>query len=161
MQNDIEFYRKEYKKQKKLEQIVNSRRLKRPKVKKWQVVITFATLPFLLFICIYFVITSGHTASLKIALTILSILFIFETHLRLCLILTIKCYQHYAKRETRRRCKCIPSCSEYAIITLKKIFPVILALKKIKKRLYVTCDGEEYKIDFPTKRGNKKFENML
>ena len=161
MQKGIEFFRQEYKKQKKLEQIVNSRTLNRPKVKKWQVATIFVTLPFLLFACIYFILINEQEILPKIILVIISIVFVAETHLRLCLIFTVKCYQRYAKVETRRRCKCIPSCSEYAIIALKKIFPIALAIKKIKKRLYVTCNGEEYKIDFPTKKGNRKFESKL
>ena len=51
---DINVFREEYKKQKKLEEIVNSRTLVRPNVQKWQVTASFVILPFLLFGAIYF-----------------------------------------------------------------------------------------------------------
>jgi len=53
---------------------------------------------------------------------------------------------------------CVPSCSEYAIICLEKIFPLTVALLKIRKRLYKTCKGEDYKLDFPFKKMNAEFE---
>ena len=158
---DLAFFRKEYEKQQKLETIVKTRILYRPNVKKWQVAISFATLPFLLFAAIFFPIVSPLPLALKIIFPILFTLLIVEGYLRFCCILVVKCYQHYAKEETRRRCKCVPSCSEYAVLSLKKVFPLIFALLKIRKRLYVTCNGEEYKVDFPTAKSQKEFEDKL
>ena len=158
---DLAFFRKEYEKQQKLEAIVNARILYRPKIKKWQVAICFATLPFLLFAAIYFPVASSLPLLLKLISSILSSIIVIEVYLRFCCILVVKCYQHYAKEETRRRCKCVPSCSEYAILSLKRVYPLLIALLKIRKRLYVTCNGEEYKIDFPTKHLQKKFEEQL
>lgn len=60
----------------------------------------------------------------------------------------IKCYQHYAPEHIRRKCLCKPTCSEYAIIVLKK-YLTIVALFKIINRLFFTCRGKEYKIDEP------------
>ena len=60
----------------------------------------------------------------------------------------VECYQHYAKEETRRRCMCKPTCSEYAIAVLKKHF-ILIALRKIKVRLFSTCKSGNYKIDMP------------
>ena len=60
----------------------------------------------------------------------------------------IECYQHYAKESTRRKCLCMPTCSEYAIEVLKK-HCLIVALLKIRKRLFVTCRNGIYKIDLP------------
>lgn len=61
--------------------------------------------------------------------------------------LLIKCHQRYAPDYVRRRCKCKPSCSEYALIALDKyILPV--ALIKIHNRLFHTCKGD-YKVDYP------------
>lgn len=161
MQKDLEFFRREYVKQKKLEAIVNSRVLSRPKTKKWQITVYFVILPFLLFFSVLFGISLNLNVVSKIFFIIFIVLALLETYLRFCLISVVKCYQRYAKEETRRRCKCIPSCSEYALICLKKIFPLTLALLKIRKRLYVTCNGEEYKADFPTKKMGEKFENDL
>ena len=161
MQNDLEFCRKEYAKQKKLEKIVNSRALIRPNVKKWQVATVFAILPFLLSLIIFGLIIFQISTTVKILLCIAMVFFIVEIYLRFCLVILVKYYQAIAKEETRRRCKCIPSCSEYTIITLKRIFPFIRALLKIHKRLRVTCNGEEYKIDFPTKKMGEEFESQL
>lgn len=157
---DVEFFRQEHAKQKKLESYVNSRVLNRPKTKKWQVTASFVILPFLLFLEVYFTALISNLL-IKIIFVVASTCFIVEVYLRLCLIGVVKCYQRYAKSETRKRCKCIPSCSEYAIICLKKLFPLILALLKIRKRLYVTCNGEEYKIDFPSEKMRKDFESSL
>ncbi len=161
MQKEIEFFRKEYKRQKVLEKIVNSRVLVRPGIKKWQVTASFVILPFLILLPILFFILSKINVLYKVAIFTISIILIIELYLRFTLITVVKRYQTVAKEETRRRCKCIPSCSEYAILCLQKIFPLIFALLKIRKRLYKTCNGEEYKIDFPTKKMGEKFENTL
>lgn len=59
----------------------------------------------------------------------------------------VECYQHYAKEQTRRRCLCKPTCSEYAIEVLNK-YCVFVALYKIYKRLFKTCKND-FKIDLP------------
>lgn len=161
MQSEIDFCRKEYAKQKTLEKIVTSRVLVRPNVKKWQVATSFAILPFLLFSLIFLIFLSSISRFWKVGFSIVVAVVVFEVYLRFCFLLVVKTYQHYAKEETRRRCKCIPSCSEYAVICLKKVFPLILALLKIRKRLFFTCNGEEYKIDFPTKKMGEKYESKI
>ena len=161
MIKELDFYRKEYERQKKLERIVNSRVLIRPNVKKWQVATCFAILPFLLFAFLFFSLTITFSTETKILLVILDIIFVIEVYLRVCLIMLVKYYQKTAKEETRRRCLCIPSCSEYALISLKRLFPLTLAFLKIQKRLFVTCDGKEYKIDFPTKKMGEKYEQSI
>ncbi len=67
---------------------------------------------------------------------------------RLLCIKLVECYQHYAKEETRRKCLCKPTCSEYAIIVLRKDI-LLVALFKIAKRLFKTCKGGIYKKDEP------------
>lgn len=69
-------------------------------------------------------------------------------NLKRALIGLIKCYQHYAKEETRRRCLCKPTCSEYSIQVLEK-YHLFKALNKIRRRLFVVCRGDKYKIDLP------------
>lgn len=64
------------------------------------------------------------------------------------LINTIRIYQHYAPEEIRRKCLCKPTCSEYAILALKK-YNLIKGLYKIYIRLFKTCRGIEYNIDYP------------
>ncbi len=161
MSKNINFFRAEYKKQQKLEKIVNSRTLIRPKVKKWQVTVSFVILPFLLFLIFYFNIRGNFCVLSKVLLITASCILVVEVYLRFCFILVVKYYQATAKEETRRRCKCIPSCSEYAIICFKRVFPLFLALLKVRKRLFKTCKGKEYIIDFPFKKMGEKFENNL
>ena len=161
MIKELDFYRKEYERQKKLERIVNSRVLTRPNVKKWQVATCFAILPFLLFAFLFFTLITKFSTEAKILLIVLEVVFVVEVYLRVCFLLLVKYYQKTAKEETRRRCLCIPSCSEYALISLKRLFPLILALLKIRKRLYVTCDGKEFKIDFPTRKMGEKYEQSI
>ena len=157
MQHDIDFFRKEYCQQKKLEEIVHTRPLTRPKTKKWQVVLAFAIFPFLCVMVVCFSLNIGTSVIHKMLLLSLLLILVVEWYLKFCLVLTVKCYQHYAAKEVRRRCLCVPSCSEYAIISLRT-YPFMVALVKIRKRLYKTCKGEMYKLDFPCKKMNVRFE---
>lgn len=149
-QADIDLCLKEYKIQKKLEAFISRRPLVRPKTKKWQVILLFSSLPVLFCGTIILLLWLPFTAILKLFVCIFLLLLIFELYLRYCFIQTVKCYQHYAKEETRRRCLCIPSCSEYAILCFKQVFPLAVALLRIRKRLYKTCKGDDYKIDYPS-----------
>ena len=157
MQKNIDFFRKEYSRQKKLEEIVHSRSLTRPDTRKWQVILAFAIFPILIAMVVFVSLRIKIDMICRILFLFMTIILVAELYLRFCLIQTVKCYQHYASEETRRRCLCIPSCSEYAIIALRK-FPLIIALIKIRKRLYKTCKGEEYILDFPSKKMNEDFE---
>ncbi|MBE6960807.1 MAG: membrane protein insertion efficiency factor YidD [Ruminococcaceae bacterium] len=157
MQNDIDFFRKEYRRQKKLEEIVHSRSLTRPNTKKWQVALAFAIFPILSIMAVFLSLIIKTTITYKMLLLFGMLILVVELYLRFCLIQTVKCYQHYASEAVRRRCLCIPSCSEYAIASLQK-FPLMIALIKIRKRLYKTCKGEEYTLDFPCKKMNVHFE---
>ena len=161
MDNDIDSIRREYKRQRQIEQITTSRVFARPSTNKWQIAIYIAV-----FIClVIFGIVSCCFLKTSIPFSVLYILFlvllVFELYLRFCLIEIVKCYQHYADYETRRTCKCVPSCSEYAILALKKVFPLFWALLKIRRRLFVICNGQEYVIDFPTKRETRQFNSQL
>ncbi len=158
VQVGIDICRKEYIKQKKLEEIINNKQLIRPNVKKWQVILLLSALPLLLFGEILFAFILPTEAIFNIFVFVLLLVVTFELYIRLCLLQAVRCYQHYASEETRRKCMCVPSCSEYAIICLRKIFPLILALSRIRIRLYKTCKGEDYKLDFPLKKMNLEFE---
>ena len=155
---DIALCRKEYIKQRKLEEIISQRQLKRPSTKKWQVILLFSFAPVLFFGISLFSFILPTATIFKISVFLLLLCLTFELYIRSCLIQLVKCYQHYAKEETRRRCMCVPSCSEYAIICLKRLFPLSFALIKIRIRLYKTCKGEDCKLDFPFKKMNFEFE---
>ena len=60
----------------------------------------------------------------------------------------IKLYQHYAPEEIRRRCLFKPTCSEYAILAIKK-YGLIIGLFKAYIRLFKKCRGNIYGIDYP------------
>ncbi|MBU5417691.1 membrane protein insertion efficiency factor YidD [Anaerobutyricum soehngenii] len=62
------------------------------------------------------------------------------------LIWFIRVYQRYAKSETRLRCCYTPSCSEYAILALKKYGLVIGSIKAFKRLLRCGPPGG---IDYP------------
>lgn len=158
IQADIDICRNEYLRQRKLEEIVSKRQPERPRTSKLQVALLYSLVPLLLCGVSLFPFLLPSDATVKLIVFVALLLFTFETYVRFCLLQTVRCYQHYAKEETRRRCMCVPSCSEYAIICLKKIFPLTLALIKIRIRLYKTCKGGEYKLDFPFKKMNAEYE---
>jgi putative component of membrane protein insertase Oxa1/YidC/SpoIIIJ protein YidD len=66
---------------------------------------------------------------------------------RRTLIIAIELYQHYAPDEVRRRCMLMPSCSEYAILALKK-YGTATAIRKTCMRLSKRCKGY-YEVDYP------------
>ena len=155
---DINSCRKEYIKQRKLEQFICQRKLERPSNKKYHVVILFSAALLLIVCAIVFSLLLPISEIYKILVSVTLLLVVFELYIRFCLIQTVKCYQRYAKAETRKRCMCVPSCSEYAILCLGRVFPLMIALIKIRKRLYKTCKGEDYKLDFPFEKMNVVFE---
>lgn len=66
--------------------------------------------------------------------------------LKYILIWFIKVYQRYAKSETRLRCCYVPSCSEYAILALKKYGLVIGSFKAVNRLLRCGPPGG---VDYP------------
>ncbi len=68
--------------------------------------------------------------------------------LRAAVIGCIRLYQHYAPEEIRRRCLFKPTCSEYAILAIKK-YGLIIGGIKAYIRLFYKCRGNIYRIDYP------------
>ena len=66
--------------------------------------------------------------------------------LKYILIWFIRVYQRYAKSETRLRCCYTPSCSEYAILALKKYGALIGSIKAVRRLLRCGPPGG---IDYP------------
>ncbi len=140
--------RKEYQKQKEIEAYQISRTLSVPKTAYAHVVLwSLLYIGIIISICILSRFIALPFA-LKLLIVIAVAILFSEFYLRFLGVKIVECYQHYAKEDTRRRCLCVPSCSEYAILCLKK-FILIKALTKIRKRLYVTCKGGDYIIDWP------------
>ncbi len=68
--------------------------------------------------------------------------------LRPAVIGCVRLYQHYAKESTRRRCLCRPTCSEYAILAVKK-YGAIIGFAMSLYRVLRKCRGSVYRIDYP------------
>jgi len=64
------------------------------------------------------------------------------------LIGAIRLYQRYAPEEVRRRCLFMPTCSEYAILSLKK-HGVLIGMRMTVDRLWHRCRGDIYRMDYP------------
>ena len=79
---------------------------------------------------------------------IISILVFFIIDGRFFAILLIKLYQHYAPEGIRRRCLLKPTCSEFAIIVIKK-YGLLIGGIKTWIRLNYKCRGNVYYIDEP------------
>lgn len=96
----------------------------------------------------------------KLLYLVLSFIITGIFSLRVAMIGAIKLYQRYAAEDVRRRCVCKPTCSEYAIVVLKK-YGVIIGTYMIYVRLFKTCRGTVYKIDEPTLFKRKKNEQYF
>ena len=146
--NDYIDEREHFEEQKRLEKIVIGRKLVRPKTKRINVISWI-----LLYVCNSFAVAAALIYAFEIArykwlfFLISYIVFLLLFLKKIC-IKAIECYQHYAKEETRRRCVCVPSCSEYSIAVLKK-YNVFKALNKIRIRLFKTCGGYGFVLDEP------------
>lgn len=68
--------------------------------------------------------------------------------LKYIMICAIQIYQRYAPEHIRRRCKLMPTCSEYCILALKK-YGLLRGTRKSFVRLFRTCDGSGYREDWP------------
>jgi putative component of membrane protein insertase Oxa1/YidC/SpoIIIJ protein YidD len=68
--------------------------------------------------------------------------------LKYAVIGTVKLYQHYAPEEIRRRCLFMPTCSEYAILAVRK-YGCVVGLCKTYYRLVFLCTGNVYSIHYP------------
>ena len=134
--------------QEKLERYIQTRPLPRPKTTIVSISAWIFIYLFISFAVAVAIICAFHIANYKWLVYLGSyIVFAFMFLKRIC-IKSIECYQHYAKEKTRRKCVCIPSCSEYSIAVLKK-YNIFKALNKIRIRLFKTCGGYGYVQDEP------------
>lgn len=63
-------------------------------------------------------------------------------------VLFVLLYQRYAPEATRRKCKCKPSCSEYALVAFRR-YGLVWGGYKVFIRLTRTCRGSRYVVDYP------------
>lgn len=126
----------------------NRRDLPRPKTNILDVLLWSLGYLIVIAFCVALNIMINQPIFFEIPVSIAVYSLISDFSLRMIGVKVVECYQHYAKESTRRKCLCVPSCSEYAIICLKK-YELIYSLMKIRKRLFVTCKGFDYIIDNP------------
>ncbi len=119
-------------------------RLERPII-SWRTVLIKAA-QHLVFILLggYFLSPITGTSIYKILLLLTTLTIIMKLD-RISIFL-IRCYQRYAHAELRLRCCFTPSCSEYAILSIKK-YGWIISIPNVANRLY-RC-GREKGIDYP------------
>lgn len=144
----LEEFREHLNEQNRIGELIKTRSLIRPKTTIFSPLILtagYVLVSFLVSISIIKIFTLVNLSWLIYTLTYLFFAFIF---IKPILIKSIECYQHYAKEETRRKCVCIPSCSEYSIAVLKK-YNIFKAIRKIIIRLFRTCGGYGYVEDQP------------
>ena len=137
-----------WKEQKRLEIYIQNRPLSRPKTTIISVLVWIFIYLFLSTALAVVVICSFQIVKYKWLVYLGSYIVLAFLFLKKICIKSIECYQRYAKEETRRKCVCIPSCSEYSIAVLKK-HNIFKALHKIRVRLLKTCGGYGYVQDEP------------
>lgn len=131
-----------------LEKYAMERTLPRPKTNAWTISLLVLTYLLFSFFAAFTLICFFEISGYRWAVYLLSCVVFALMFLKIFCIKLIECYQHYAKEETRRRCICVPSCSEYAIAVLKK-YNVFKALHKIRIRLITTCGNFGFLHDDP------------
>lgn len=89
-----------------------------------------------------------HHIAFVILLTLLQFLVGGIIVLKPMMIGAIRLYQRYAPESVRRRCLFKPTCSEYAVLAIKK-YGVIKGGYKAYVRLFKKCCGRTYRIDEP------------
>lgn len=114
--------------------------LYRPKISYWKaglyVLFHFIVAFFISTVWVWFEYGNIYSLLENIGMKISIVVFLlFMITLRFSLIWFVRVYQHYAKSETRLRCCMIPSCSEYAILALKK-YGALWGGIKIWRRLH-------------------------
>ena len=145
----IDIYSDEFwEEQKKREEYVKQRPLPRPQTTIISVLALVVAYLFVSFLLAFAFNYAFHIEKYKWVAYLCSYIVLVSFFLKKICISSIECYQHYAKEETRRRCVCIPSCSEYSIAVLKK-YNIFKALNKIRIRLFKTCGGYGYVRDEP------------
>lgn len=141
-------YRDETDRENRIKKYVFEKSLIRPRTNLWTIGLIMFFYFVAAFLLGYSTISILNLEKWNTSIYVTSYLLCFAIITKFLAIKSIECYQHYAKLTTRRKCLCMPTCSEYAIAVLKK-YPIFIAIPKIKKRLLKTCKGDFYKIDPP------------
>lgn len=123
-----------------------NRPLFRPQISLFDIIVTFILIECVTFVIalIFHRILGFNFWRCEIIINILTLLLLAKPICKTA----VKIYQHFASESTRRKCHCMPSCSEYALMALDKYcWPI--ALWKIFRRITYTCELPGYKVDYP------------
>lgn len=134
--------------QKEVENYVKNKRMEKPKSGVCQVTLVLFEWAALCFAVGFSIISLFGIADYACAVYLPVYAVGFLCVLKNLCIKLVLCYQRYAKEKTRRKCLCMPTCSEYALAALNK-YCIFKALHLIRLRLFKTCRGGIYKKDFP------------
>ena len=91
----------------------------RPKI-NWSRCFLLASAFILPLLLMLVIMNSIRCSGMVTGLMIAMVLCVWLVLAKPLLIQAVQLYQAFAREETRRRCKCFPSCSEYAIESLEK-----------------------------------------
>lgn len=147
MHNDLNFFEE----QDALKEYCNNHPLNRPR-QNWMSLIKYILLwcSCYIFLCILFNIIKDDLFPSygKVLLNIIITLSVILLSAKSFLVTAVQVYQHYAPEHIRRKCICKPSCSEYALLALRK-YNLFVAVRMIYIRLNETCRGPLYIEDYP------------
>ena len=130
---------------------VMERPLYRPPITYFKAFLLFFVSAFCLFLISLFMFLLFHFFGLAVNKLVFFTVFYgvaFVIFSRWIGILFIRLYQHYASEDVRRRCLLKPTCSEYAVIVIKK-YGLLIGGIKTWIRLNYKCRGDVYYIDEP------------
>lgn len=119
--------------------------LSRPNINWFLIVFVIIAFELLVYACLSWLPLSA-SSFLLLAETVHIVAFLIFG--RVILQMVVKIYQRYAPESLRRQCTCLPTCSEYALLALRKYaWPKALLL--IIRRVTLTCQEPGYKTDYP------------
>lgn len=119
--------------------------LNRPDINWFLIVSVIIAFELLIYVCFGWLPLSASSFMLLAEAVHIIVFLIFG---RKILQQIVKIYQRYAPESLRRQCSCQPTCSEYALLALRKyVWPKALFL--IIRRMAHTCQEPGYKIDYP------------
>ena len=124
------------------------RKLKRPKISVFKVILFYILFPALVLTALIVVLKylGLPTTTTVVIIAIILLAYILLTTKRM-FICAIRIYQRYAPDSLRNKCRCEPSCSEYMILAIEK-YGLIKGLQKGICRLK-RCNIDGGGFDFP------------
>jgi len=98
----------------------NRRDLPRPKTNILDVLLWSLGYLIIIAFCVALNIMINQPIFFEIPVSVAVYFLVSEFSLKKIGVKVVECYQHYAKESTRRKCLCVPSCSEYTCEAVQK-----------------------------------------